>query len=100
MYENTEFTLSRDCEAIQIPSGQKTTILLGRRASSHKASEVAIRSQLIRALPEWRRQIWTRSDWKSRSRSKRKNPHPPNGEVSEEDVLEPAPAMLRSRDPR
>ncbi len=26
MYENTEFTLSRDCEAIQIPSGQKTTI--------------------------------------------------------------------------
>jgi probable FeS assembly SUF system protein SufT len=26
MYENTEFTLSRDCDAIQIPSGQKTTI--------------------------------------------------------------------------
>src|SRR5438105_14446128 len=26
MHENTEFTLSRDCEAIQIPSGQKTTI--------------------------------------------------------------------------
>ncbi len=26
MYENTEFTLSRDCEAIQIPSGQKTTV--------------------------------------------------------------------------
>src|SRR4030095_2270837 len=29
MYENTEFTLSRDCEAIQIPSGQKTTITAG-----------------------------------------------------------------------
>jgi probable FeS assembly SUF system protein SufT len=29
MYENTEFTLSRDCEAIQIPSGQKTTIPAG-----------------------------------------------------------------------
>ena len=29
MYENTEFTLSRDCEAIQIPSGQKTTIPVG-----------------------------------------------------------------------
>src|SRR5207237_820986 len=29
MYENTEFTLSRDCEAIQIPSGQKTTIPTG-----------------------------------------------------------------------
>jgi probable FeS assembly SUF system protein SufT len=29
MYENTEFTLSRDCEAIQIPSGQKTTIAAG-----------------------------------------------------------------------
>ena len=29
MYENTEFTLSRDCEAIQIPSGQKSTIAAG-----------------------------------------------------------------------
>ena len=29
MYETTEFTLSRDCEAIQIPSGQKTTIPAG-----------------------------------------------------------------------
>src|SRR5205823_14174667 len=29
MYENTEFTLNRDCEAIQIPSGQKTTIPSG-----------------------------------------------------------------------
>jgi probable FeS assembly SUF system protein SufT len=29
MYENTEFTLSRDCEAIQIPSGQKVTIPAG-----------------------------------------------------------------------
>ncbi len=26
MYENTEFTLKRDCEAIQIPSGEKITI--------------------------------------------------------------------------
>jgi probable FeS assembly SUF system protein SufT len=29
MYENTEFTLGRDCEAIQIPSGLKTTIPAG-----------------------------------------------------------------------
>jgi len=29
MYENTEFTLNRDCEAIQIPSGQKTTVPAG-----------------------------------------------------------------------
>src|ERR1700682_2236208 len=29
MYENTEFTLSRDCEVIQIPSGQKMTIPAG-----------------------------------------------------------------------
>src|SRR6266853_343173 len=29
MYENTEFTLNRDCEAIQIPSGQKMTIPAG-----------------------------------------------------------------------
>src|SRR5436190_5431410 len=31
MYENTEFTLGRDCEAIQIPSGQKTTIPAGTK---------------------------------------------------------------------
>jgi probable FeS assembly SUF system protein SufT len=29
MHENTEFTLSRDCEAIQIPSGTKMTIPAG-----------------------------------------------------------------------
>ncbi len=29
MYENTEFTLSRDTDAIQIPSGNKTTIPAG-----------------------------------------------------------------------
>lgn len=29
MYENKEFTLSRDCEAIQIPSGNKVTIPSG-----------------------------------------------------------------------
>src|ERR1700692_1048666 len=29
MHENTEFTLSRDVEAIQIPSGNKTTIPAG-----------------------------------------------------------------------
>src|ERR1700759_4982368 len=29
MYENTEFTLSRDVEAIQIPSGQALTLLQG-----------------------------------------------------------------------
>ena len=29
MHENTEFTLSRDLEAIQIPSGNKTTIPAG-----------------------------------------------------------------------
>jgi len=29
MYENTEFTLNRDCDAIQIPSGHKTLIPAG-----------------------------------------------------------------------
>lgn len=29
MHENTEFTLSRDCEAIQIPSGNKMTLPTG-----------------------------------------------------------------------
>src|SRR6185312_7576417 len=31
MHENTEFTTTRDCEAIQIPSGNKTTIPAGTR---------------------------------------------------------------------
>src|SRR5450432_1394575 len=29
MHENTEFTTTRDCEAVQIPSGNKTTIPAG-----------------------------------------------------------------------
>src|SRR5471032_2210873 len=29
MHENTEFTTTRDCEAVQIPSGSKTTIPAG-----------------------------------------------------------------------
>src|SRR5450432_404614 len=29
MHENTEFTITRDCEAVQIPSGNKTTIPAG-----------------------------------------------------------------------
>jgi probable FeS assembly SUF system protein SufT len=29
MHDNTEFTLTRDCEAVQIPSGNKTTIPAG-----------------------------------------------------------------------
>src|SRR5580658_9275807 len=29
MNENTEFTLTRDCEAIQIPSGEKLTLTAG-----------------------------------------------------------------------
>jgi probable FeS assembly SUF system protein SufT len=31
MHDNTEFTLSRDCDAIQIPSGQKMTLEKGTR---------------------------------------------------------------------
>src|SRR5438445_11932372 len=31
MHENTEFTLSRDCEVILIPSGQKFTIPTGTK---------------------------------------------------------------------
>ena len=31
MHENTEFTLSRDCEAIEIPSGRKATIPAGTK---------------------------------------------------------------------
>ncbi len=33
MHENTEFTLSRDCEVIQIPSGQKFTLEKGTKGA-------------------------------------------------------------------
>ena len=99
MYQNTEFTLSRDCEGIQIPSGQKTTIPAGTQGVITQSLGVAIRSQLIRALRESRRKIWTRSGWKGRSRSKRKNLHPPMAKFQRR-RLEPTPTMLRSRDSR
>ena len=40
MYENTEFTLNRDCEAIQIPSGQKTTIPAGTQGVITQSLEI------------------------------------------------------------
>jgi Predicted metal-sulfur cluster biosynthetic enzyme len=76
MYENTEFTLSRDCEAIQIPSGQKTTIPAGTQGVITQSLGEVTRSQRTKALAAWRRKTSTLSDWKSRSRGRRKNRQP------------------------
>ena len=86
MYENTEFTLSRDCEAIQIPSGQKTTIPAGTQGVVTQSLGGAIRSQLIRALREWRRKILTRLGLEKPQAQQPQKSAPTNGEVSEEDV--------------
>jgi len=55
MYENTEFTLSRDCEAIQIPSGQKSTIPAGTQGvitqSLGGSYTVATYQGLARVIP-------------------------------------------------
>ena len=100
MYENTEFTLSRDCEAIQIPSGQKTTIPAGTQgvitqslggsytvATYQGLARVAEnrsgRARVGKAAAAANAKICTHQ-WRS-FRGRR---------------LEPAPAMLRSRDPR
>ena len=100
MYENTEFTLSRDCEAIQIPSGQKTTIPAGTQgvvtqslggsytvATYQGLARVAEKDLDALGLEKPQPQQTQKSaphQWRS-FRGRR---------------LEPAPAMLRSRDPR
>src|SRR5215470_16306682 len=72
MYENTEFTLSRDCEAIQIPSGQKTTIPAGTPGVITQSLEEATRLQLTRAWRAWRRKTSTRWGCKNYNPSKLK----------------------------
>src|SRR5437870_13066608 len=89
MYENTEFTLSRDCEAIQIPSGHKTTVPAGTPgvitqslggsytiATYQGLARVAENDLDARGLEEPQPQQTEKSA-------------PTDGEVSEEDVWNP-----------
>ncbi|MEP6603811.1 MAG: putative Fe-S cluster assembly protein SufT, partial [Spartobacteria bacterium] len=87
MHENTEFTLSRDVEAIQIPSGQILTIVAGTQgvitqtlggsytiATPHGLSRVAEKDLDALGLE------------KPQSQAKEKSAVSSNGEVAEADV--------------
>jgi probable FeS assembly SUF system protein SufT len=88
MQENTEFTLSRDCDAILIPSGQKFTIPVGTQgvitqalggsytiATSYGLSRIAEKDLDALGLEK-----------PTVARSEPKTAAKPNGEVSEEEV--------------
>jgi probable FeS assembly SUF system protein SufT len=86
MYENTEFTLNRDCEAIQIPSGQKTTIPAGTQGvitqSLGGSYTIATYQGLTRVAET---DLDALGLEKPQSQQTQKSA-PTNGEVSEEDV--------------
>ena len=87
MYENTEFTLSRDCEAIQIPSGQKTTIPAGTQGvitqSLGGSYTVATYQGLARVAEK---DLDALGLEKPQTQGAPKPASTTNGEVSEEDV--------------
>src|SRR5438876_4338292 len=87
MYENTEFTLIRDCEAIQIPSGQKTTIPAGTQGvitQSLGGSDTIATYQGLARIAE--RDLDALGMEKPQPQAAQKPPSTMNGEVSEEDV--------------
>jgi probable FeS assembly SUF system protein SufT len=86
MYENTEFTLSRDCDAIQIPSGQKTTIPAGTQGvitQSLGGSYTVATYQGLSRVAE--KDLDALGLEKPQAQPTQKSA-PTNGEVSEEDV--------------
>src|SRR3977135_1292504 len=87
MYENTEFTLSRDCEAIQIPSGQKTTIPAGTQGvitQSLGGSYTIATYQGLARIAE--KDLDALGLEKPQAQPTQKTAATTNGEVSEEDV--------------
>jgi probable FeS assembly SUF system protein SufT len=87
MYENTEFTLTRDCEAIQIPSGQKTTIPEGTQGvitQSLGGSYTVATYQGLARVSE--KDLDALGLEKAEQQSSQKPVRTTNGEVSEEDV--------------
>ena len=87
MYENTEFTLSRDCEAIQIPSGQKTTIPAGTQGvitQSLGGSYTVATYQGLARVSE--KDLDALGLEKPEEQPGQKAVRTTNGEVSEEDV--------------
>src|SRR5206468_4171534 len=87
MYENTEFTLSRDCEAVQIPSGQKTTIPSGTQGvitQSLGGSYTVATYQGLARIAE--KDLDALGLEKPQTQAAQKPASTTNGEVSEEEV--------------
>ena len=87
MHENTEFTLSRDCEAIQIPSGQKTTLPSGTQGvitQSLGGSYTIATYQGLARIAE--KDLDALGLEKPQAQTAEKPARTANGEVSEENV--------------
>src|SRR5881398_1698094 len=87
MHENTEFTLSRDCEAIQIPSGQKTTLPSGTQGvitQSLGGSYTIVTYQGLARIAE--KDLDALGLKRPQAQTAEKPASTANGEVSEEDV--------------
>ena len=88
MHENTEFTLSRDCEAIQIPSGQRVVIPAGTQGVITQtlggSYTVATPDGLARVASKDLDALGLANT--GAREAKPAKPSATNGEVSEEDV--------------
>ena len=86
MYENTEFTLSRDCEAIQIPSGQKTTIPAGTQGVITQSLGGSYTIATYQGLARIAEKDLDALGLEKPQTQESQQPMRTNGEVSEEDV--------------
>src|SRR5262245_32137082 len=86
MYENTEFTLNRDCEAIQIPSGQKATIPAGTQGVITQSLGGSYTLATYQGLARGAKNALNTLGLKKPEPKKTQKSPPADGEVSEEDV--------------
>ena len=86
MYENTEFTLSRDCDAIQIPSGQKTTIPAGTQGVVTQSLGGSYTVATYQGLARVAEKDLDALGLEKPQPQQTQKSAPSNGEVSEEDV--------------
>ena len=86
MYENTEFTLSRDCEAIQIPSGQKTTVPAGTQGVITQSLGGSYTIATYQGLARVAETDLDALGLEKPQPQQTQKSAPTNGEVSEEDV--------------
>ena len=86
MYENTEFTLKHDCEAIQIPSGQKTTIPAGTQGVITQSLGGSYTIATYQGLARVAEKDLDALGLEKPQPQQTQKSAPTNGEVSEEDV--------------